>query len=446
MSRLFIFCVGVIGLSGLAAQVLLLRELLVSFYGNELTVGIVLANWLITESAGVYCAGRLIDRHKHKMAVFLSLELLFSAAFAFCIYFARVYKDMLGIPTGEGIGLTVIFWASLAAILPVSFIHGALFTTACRLYPDIASQRGEEGIGKVYAWETVGMIAGGVILTYLFLPFLTTFHSVFIVIVLNLLVCVLLLRTYRGRVMRLMVAACIACAGIGAAAGSIDRLHQESVRRQFKQGEVLDYRNSVYGNVAVTRSAGQYTFFSNGLPVITTPVPDITFAEDFANLGLAFHHRPRRVLIAGAGAGGLLHEVLKHPVERVDYLELDPLIITMVAAYATPLTQSELNDPRTRVHNLDARFFLSAAGREYDMILIGLSDPADLATNRLFTREFFSLARERLLPRGIITFWLPGSLSYLSEEMTALHAGILTALEDVFPAVRVIPGDYTIFL
>jgi spermidine synthase len=35
------------GFSGLVAQMLLLRELLVVFSGNELSIGIVLANWLI---------------------------------------------------------------------------------------------------------------------------------------------------------------------------------------------------------------------------------------------------------------------------------------------------------------------------------------------------------------------------------------------------------------
>ncbi len=45
---LFIFTILVVGLSGIVAQVMLLRELLVSFYGKELTLGIILANWLVS--------------------------------------------------------------------------------------------------------------------------------------------------------------------------------------------------------------------------------------------------------------------------------------------------------------------------------------------------------------------------------------------------------------
>ena len=64
MNSTFILTIVVVGLSGVIAQILLLRELLVSFYGNELTIGIVLANWVISEAIGVLIAGKLIDKIK----------------------------------------------------------------------------------------------------------------------------------------------------------------------------------------------------------------------------------------------------------------------------------------------------------------------------------------------------------------------------------------------
>ena len=56
----FIFTILVVGLSGIVAQVMLLRELLVSFYGNELTLGLILANWIISEALGVFIIGKFI--------------------------------------------------------------------------------------------------------------------------------------------------------------------------------------------------------------------------------------------------------------------------------------------------------------------------------------------------------------------------------------------------
>ena len=48
------------GLSSITAQIVLLRELLVSFLCNELTLGVILASWLILVAAGSFLAGKSV--------------------------------------------------------------------------------------------------------------------------------------------------------------------------------------------------------------------------------------------------------------------------------------------------------------------------------------------------------------------------------------------------
>ena len=79
------FAILVTGFSGLIAQILLLRELLVSYLGNELTLGIILADWLIGEALGVFIIGKLIDRIRNKAAVFTILQIGFSLALPSCL-------------------------------------------------------------------------------------------------------------------------------------------------------------------------------------------------------------------------------------------------------------------------------------------------------------------------------------------------------------------------
>ena len=43
------------GFTAIAAQVILIRELLTSFSGNELAIGIFFANWLLLEALGGFC-------------------------------------------------------------------------------------------------------------------------------------------------------------------------------------------------------------------------------------------------------------------------------------------------------------------------------------------------------------------------------------------------------
>ena len=61
MKRAVGIAVLVTGIVGITAQTLLVRELLVCFSGNELTLGIALGAWLLLEAAGSWTAGRAND-------------------------------------------------------------------------------------------------------------------------------------------------------------------------------------------------------------------------------------------------------------------------------------------------------------------------------------------------------------------------------------------------
>jgi spermidine synthase len=104
------------------------------------------------------------------------------------------------------------------------------------------------------------------------------------------------------------------------------------------------------------------------------------------------------------------------------------------------LTESELNDSRVKIKHLDGRLLLRRTHKNYDLILIGVTEPSNLQANRFFTKEFYSLARERLNEGGILVLGLSGSLSYTTEELQNLNSSIFHTLKSVFPYIRAIPG------
>ena len=116
------------GLSGMTAQIILLREFLISFLGNELTLGIILANWLILVAIGSFLIGQTVEKVERKIEIFVALQLLFSVALPFAIFLCRSFKNILLTTPGEALGFAPIFYSSLLILLPVSLPYGALFT------------------------------------------------------------------------------------------------------------------------------------------------------------------------------------------------------------------------------------------------------------------------------------------------------------------------------
>jgi len=440
------------GISGTTAQIILLRELLISFLGNELTLGIILANWLILEAIGSFIIGKSVEKIEKKKEVYVLWQLIFSLALPFAIYLSRIFKNLLLVTPGEGLGFIPIFYSSLLVLLPVSIPHGALFTYGCKIYSK-TFQEDASSVGKVYVLETIGSIIGGLGVTFLLIQYLNSFEIAFWISLINTFISIFLLWPRRGHSfltlrkglwgLSIALTVFFVCLLLTPLA---EEIHRFSVRSQWKELNVIHNENSIYGNITVTKRGEQYTFFTDGVPSITTPVPDIASIEDFVHFPMLFHEKPESILILGRGAGGMIQEILKYPVTRVDYVELDPLLLKLIQKFPTPLTQTELSDPRVKIHYTDGRFFVQRAQDRFDLIFIGLSAPQELQTNRLFSSEFFSSAKRKMNPGGIIVLTLPGSLTYISLELRDLNACIIETLRSIYRSVRIIPGDTNLYL
>jgi spermidine synthase len=436
----------VVGFSGLAAEILLLRELLIVFSGNELSIGIILANWLILEAFGSYFLGRTVERWKNKPAAFTLISILFSLFFILVIFPLRNLKHLLGVSIGEIVGLLPIFYSSFLILLPVSVLHGALFTYSSRIYSLFAAREATSA-GRVYVYETVGTLLGGIASTYLFLRYLNTFESTSLVLLLHVISGLVLLLPYRdtGRLQKgvlVLLLVLLPVSGYLLLGGVADRLHRYSVDKQWRNLDVVHYQNSQYGNVCVVENEGQFIYFVDGTANLIVPVPDLPSVEEYVHIPLLTHPDPEEVLVIGGGAGGVLDQALKHrSIESVTYVELDPLILSLLREFPTALTESELTDGRVEIKHGDGRFHLQTASRSYDVIFVGIDEPSNLQANRFFTREFYSLAEKRLTEGGILVAQAPGSLSLANEELQDLNSSIFHTLHSEFSNIRVIPGE-----
>ena len=371
----------------MVAQVLLLREMLVIFYGNELTIGIILGNWLVLEAIGAFFLGKQIEKIRPKLEAFVVIQLLISLLFPLMIYLTRIFKGIMGVAVGEGLGLLPILYSSFLILLPVSLLHGAAFTFACKIHSEITQKRAAS-IGRVYVYETLGVLIGGVAFTYLLIPYFHSFQISLGLGLLNSVVCLgLLAKFWQGgetSFKKFLGSVSVLFSGIfllSLITPAADKLHHLSLSEQWKVGKIEHYQNSIYGNIVVIKKGEQYTFFFNGIPIITTP-----------------------------------------------------------------LTETELSHPRVNIKYVDGRYFVKKTHHKYDVVLIGISELSNLQVNRLATEEFFIMVRGILKEKGILVISSPGSLTYLNKELININLSILNTLKRVYPWVKIIPGDFNLFL
>lgn len=437
------------GFTFTVTQVMVIRELLVIFLGNELSIAIVLSNWLLLEAAGSFFLGRRLKAFAAATGYALS-QLLIALLLPLTLYGIRCLRDMMGLSIGEGASLLQIFFWTAVVLAPLGIVAGVLFTLACALHADF-SDAPSLSLGKVYFYEGLGAGVGGILYTFLFIPLLKAFEVALLLGIANLLCGIFLLSIAREKGPSRHVTAGLLwsflIAGVAlltlSGAGTWEKA---SLDRQWTGLQVLASRWSPYGNVTVGRREDQLTFFSNGIPACTVPVPNIAFAEELVHYPLVLHPSPKTILLIGGGPGGVLAEILKHPVDEVHYTETDPVMIRVLREHLAPLTRRELEHPLVRVHALDGRLFVKTTGHTFDAVLLNLPSPTTLELNRFYTVEFFTEISRLLGDRGVLALPLPGSGTYLSQELRNLNLCILLSLKQVFPAVQVIPGEVHLLL
>jgi len=450
LNRALIFALLVMGFTSLMVQVVLVRELLVDFLGNELSVGIILGSWLLMEGMGSWIAGR--SNLARPVRTYVLLQVAVSALLPLAVAESRIARSIAGLVPGEGAGLGSILYLSFLILSPIALCDGAQFAVGSAIFSGKGSRA--TSIGSVYVLEALGSTIAGLLATYVLIPYSFSMASAFVVSLANLASGVLILApqntakpgSRRHRPLMTLTILLLCTASLVTVLGGPGHLERITLGERWRGYDLLESANSVYGNIAVVRQEEQLTFFVDGLPAITSPVPDLELSRDLVHSAML--HRPdaEKVLVLGGGVSGILTEVLRYDPSRVVYVEQDPLLIRMVRKYPTNITAAELSDPRISVQETDGRRFLTQTAERFDVVVMNLPYPSSLTLDRFYTAEFYSLLASRMTENGVLALPTPGAPGYLSDEEREMNRCLLEALGEAFTSIKVIPGSPNIIL
>jgi spermidine synthase len=157
-----------------------------------------------------------------------------------------------------------------------------------------------------------------------------------------------------------------------------------------------------------------------------------------AHIPLLLHDDPHRALFLGLGTGATIAAAAEHPGLESDGVELVPEIVPTLRHFAR--ANGDLSAlPQLHLRVADARRFVRATDRRYDVIVADLFHPWIDGAGFLYTREHFQAVRDRLNPGGLFCQWLP--LHQLDLPTLRL---IVRTFGSVFPDAQVYLATFSL--
>ena len=174
-------------------------------------------------------------------------------------------------------------------------------------------------------------------------------------------------------------------------------------RQRFQISAVLAYEQSQFQTIMVveTPSHGRVLMLDGNVQI--TEADEFVYQEMIAHVPLLAHGAARRVLIIGAGDGGVLRRVLQHgTVERAVMVEIDGAVIRLAKTLLPAIGGDAWEDQRASVIVGDGvEYVAEAPGGSFDVIIVDSTDPVG-AGEVLFSERFYGDCARVLGRHGVI--------------------------------------------
>ena len=422
----------VLGITSLVTQIIILREFLSVFMGNELVIGILLANWMLITGFGSYL-GRFINRIKDTVRISFVAQIGMGILPFLTVFLLNYLRNSVFLP-GSLVGVFEIFVASLILLLPFCLLSGFLFTFFAS---GLSFVHKSKHIDIAYALESAGSLIGGILFSFILVFLISPFRILAILLILNLFVAFWVNLHYRKTILLILSLIFVILVSGITFLTPFDRFVKGFL---YPNQDIVFLKETPYGNLTVTKTGEQHNFYENQVLLFNTL--NFIANEEAVHYAMVQHENPQNILVISGGVSGMMQEIMKYPaVKKVDYVEINPWLVKIGEAY-----YNKLKDSRIHVYNKDARLFLKSHQGPYDIILANLPPPSTAHLNRYYTIEFFRQLESCLSDTGVLSIDLPSTGNYASEEANIVNSLIFNTLKQVFRNVILIPGEKNFYV
>ncbi|WP_211439428.1 polyamine aminopropyltransferase [Corynebacterium glutamicum] len=260
-------------------------------------------------------------------------------------------------------------------------------------------------VATLNAADYLGALLGGLAWPFVLLPWLGMMRGAAAAGMINLVAalfvgCVLLRHLLpRTHFFVSVVALLLAIAALATVLVKSDGI-VATARAQLYRDPVIYSHQSDYQDIVVTeRGKDRRLYLNGGLQYSTRDQHRYTESLVYPSL----NPEAESVLIIGGGDGLAARELLRFPSMQITQVELDPEVIEVANTVLRSDNGGAMEDPRVSIIVDDAFTWLRSGGNNgetYDSIIIDLPDPNNDTMARLYSEEFYTLARARLNEQG----------------------------------------------
>jgi spermidine synthase len=419
------FTILLSGFLSIVVQVMLMREIVTVFQGNEFLMIWTLSVWMLLTGAGTWIGNRL--KVIPSAVLIQRIMILCSISPVILILLINVLKNII-FPPGVLVNPYSFFLIVLIILSPICIPVGMTYSL---LVKNIHSRN--QSFVRVYALETIGCMAGGLVTSFLLIQWISVTQSLLILCLMVFLAFYTTARKQGYFLGSILITILLVCTYVF----PINCIIKSGL---FINQKVVDTRETYYGNITITEKSDQYNFYENGSLLFTSQ--NIITSEEYVHYALLQHKMPENILLVSGGVSGMLDELLKYQsLQSVSYVEINPDLVHLAVKYFhVP------SDNRITIIFEDIRKYLRSCTAKYDVAIVALPDPTSLQINRLYTDEFVHLLSGRMAPGGIVIYGLNSVGNYISDVQRTISALMFNTLKRSFRNVLIIPGEKDYYL
>ena len=431
------------GMTALGAEVVWTRLLSLMIGATVYTFSIILAVFLTGLGLGS-AAGSALGRKHPRIGLGACQLLLAGAIFwsAYAISSSLPYWPVNPfLTTSPWFNFQIDMVRCLWAVLPAAILWGASFPLALATAASPGQDPGRL-VGKIYAANTIGAIAGSIGFSIWFIPWIGSRDSERLLIGISVGAALLLLApAVKLNGMIALTAAVAVGILMITQVGEVPWLAVAYGRRMLTSmgtGDLLYRGEGRNASIVVSRvEGGRIYFHVSGKVEASTEPFDMRLQRMLGHLPALIHPNPRSALIVGFGAGVTAGTFVVHPeIGKITICEIEKLIPPTTSRYFGAENYHVLEDPRTTVFYDDARHYVLTTDEKFDIITSDPIHPWVKGTATLYSKEYFEICKRHLNPGGVATQWVP---LYESDPQT-IKTELATFFE-VFPNGSVWAND-----